>query len=75
MGKYSMKMWTVLCMRNLRQVHVPLDDETKGSMRFRILTALGCSVQSAARTLLRARGILNHVNPIGRGNLEHLDSD
>ena len=44
-----------------------LDDETKGSTRFRIPTALSCSVPSAARTLLRAGGILNRVDPIGRG--------
>ena len=29
--------------------------------------ALGCSIPSAARTLLRAGGILNHVVPIGQG--------
>ena len=44
-----------------------LDAETKGSTRFRIPTALSCSVPSAARTLLRAGGILNRVDPIGRG--------
>ena len=36
-----------------------LDVETKGSTRFRIPTALSCSVPSAARTLLRAGGILS----------------
>ena len=44
-----------------------LDAETKGSTRFRIPTAQSCSVPSAARTLLRAGGILNRVDPIGRG--------
>ena len=51
-----------VCMYKYR-----LDAETKGSTRFRIPTALSCSVPSAARTLLRAGGILNRVDPIGRG--------
>ena len=42
-----------------------LDTETKGSTRFRNPRALGCSVPSAARALLRARGFLNRVDPIG----------
>ena len=46
-----------------------LDAETKGSTRFRIPTALSCSVPSAARTLLRAGGILNRVDLT---DLEHL---
>ena len=44
-----------------------LDAETKGSTRFRNPTALSCSVPSAARTLLRAGGFLNRVDPVGRG--------
>ena len=35
-----------------------LDTETKGSMRFRNPRALGCSIPSAARALLRAQGFL-----------------
>ena len=31
-----------------------LDTKTKGSMQFRNLKALGCSISSAARVLLRA---------------------
>ena len=46
---------------------VKLDAETKESMRFRIPTALGCSVPSAARMLLGAGGILNCVDSIGQG--------
>ena len=42
-----------------------LDTETKGSTQFRNPRALGCSVPSAVRALLRARGFLNHVDPIG----------
>ena len=44
-----------------------LDVETKGSTVFRNPWALGCSDSSAARALLRARGFLNTVDPVGRG--------
>ena len=44
-----------------------LDTETKGSTVFRNSRALGCSDPSAARALLRARGFLNTVDPVGRG--------
>ena len=44
-----------------------LDTETKGSTVFRNPRALGCSSPSAARALLRARGFLNTVDPVGRG--------
>jgi len=44
-----------------------LDTETKGSTVFRNSRAPGCSNPSVARALLRARGFLNTVNPVGRG--------
>ena len=44
-----------------------LDTETEGSTRFRNPRARGCSVPSAARALLRARGFLKRVDPVGRG--------
>ena len=65
-------MWTNSALWNLGSAYcvsgainassvaaIKLDDETKGSTQFRIPTALSCSVSSAARTLLRARGILD----------------
>ena len=49
------------------RLHDALDTETKGSTRStRNPRALGCSVPSAARALLRARGFLNLVDPIGQ---------
>ena len=41
-----------------------LDTETEGSTRFRNPRARGCSVPSAARALLRARGFLNAWIPL-----------
>ena len=38
---------------------------SKGCMLFRNPRALGCSVTSAARALLRAQGVLNAIDPIG----------
>ena len=52
-------------LRRARVYIYRLDTETKGSTRFRNPRALGCSVPSAARALLRARGFLNRVDPIG----------
>jgi len=43
-----------------------LDIESMGSTGFRNPRALGRSVPSVARALLRARGFLNLVDPIGR---------
>ena len=36
----------------------------QGSTGFRTLRALGCSVPSVARALLRGRGVLNPVDPV-----------
>ena len=44
-----------------------LESKTKGFTVFRNSRALGCSDPSAARALLRARGFLNTVDPVGRG--------
>ena len=41
-----------------------LDTETEVSTRFRNSRARGCSVPSAARALLRARGFLNAWIPL-----------
>ena len=47
-----------------------IDVEAKASMVFRILMAPGCDV---ARALLGGGGILNTVDPIGRGELSYFE--
>ena len=51
---FGQKPWTIY----------KLDTETEGSTRFRNPRARGCSVPSAARALLRARGFLNAWIPL-----------
>jgi len=51
------------CMLSLK---IRLDVESMGSTGFRNPRALGHSIPSVARVLLRAQGFLNLVDPIGR---------
>ena len=44
-----------------------LDTKIEGSTVFINPRALGCSVPSKVRALLRARGFINTIDPIGRG--------
>ena len=50
-----------------RYVRLIIYGETKGSTLFRNRRAQGCGDPSGARALLRARGFLNSVDPVGRG--------
>ena len=43
-----------------------IDTESEGSTQFRNPRARGCSDPSGARALLRARGFLKSVDPVGR---------
>ena len=52
--------------KNCKSIY-KLDTETKGSTVFRNPRALGCSDPSAARVLLRARGFLKTIDPVGQG--------
>ena len=58
---------TILTVENAgpRILLFSLSKACKGSTRFRNPRALGCSVPSAARALLRAQWFLNRVDPIG----------
>ena len=44
--------------------HILVRHRVQGSTGFRTPRALGCSVPSAARALLRGRGVLNPVDPV-----------
>ena len=52
------------CQYSVGGTTYKLDTETEGSTRFRNPRARGCSVPSAARALLRARGFLNAWIPL-----------
>ena len=65
--KDSWKFHTILRRLENKGSIYKLDTETKESTVFRNPRALGCSDPSGARALLRARGFLNTVDPVGRG--------
>ena len=61
-------MYSLLHSILLREAFLPMRiNETEGSTAFRNPRALGCSNPSVVRVLLRARGFLNAVDPVGRG--------
>ena len=65
--------YDVLLYQISRCVLLLVRRRVNGNTEFRKPRALSCSVPSAARTLLRARGFLNSVFPLDEPRLTYLD--